>query len=299
MGVLLASVRQIRPEPVAIAASAGRRLPARAARLLAAARGAWPRCSWPPFVATSLAWQVYFDRKFEQATRVVAAAGGRTYHGPRDRYHTFWHPLWCGLGDFGEKHGYEWRDKAAARYAAPIVRDRYRALGKEPDWPYLFWDPVYNEVLAEKIRYDITHDPIWYLEVLALRIGRVFTWTTPVRLAPDRGGSTCPGAVSRPYRSSSPSRFTRSWTPPQGGVFSARHLAAGHSRVLRHRPRPDLRELVPHHRGRHRAVRADRRIPRGPSTLPSRPPLRQQQVHHPSVAAHAVRLGPGSSGRRR
>jgi hypothetical protein len=130
MGVLLASVRQIRPEPVAIAASAG------LACLLV------PRASWlrraalaallvAAFVATSLAWQVYFDRKFEQATRVVAAAGGRTYHGPRDRYHTFWHPLWCGLGDFGEKHGYEWRDKAARALrrsdrAGPLPRARKR-----------------------------------------------------------------------------------------------------------------------------------------------------------------------------
>jgi len=211
MGVLLASVRQIRPEPVAIAASAG------VACLLV------PRASWgrraalaallvAAFVATSLAWQVYFDRKFDQATRVVAAAGGRVYHGPRDRYHTFWHPLWCGLGDFGEKHGYEWRDKAAARYAAPLVRNRYRALGLEPDWPYLFWDPVYNEVLAEKIRYDITHDPIWYLEVLALRVGRVFAWTTPVRLAagpwwldlPWNGLATIPLLLAL--------ALTRSWT---------------------------------------------------------------------------------------
>ena len=140
IGVVLGTVRQIRPEPGAIVVSAG------LACLLV------PRLSWPRraalaavlvagFLGTSAAWQGYFDHKFDEATRVVSAAGGRVYHGPRDRYHAFWHPLWCGLGDFGAKHGYEWRDKAAAHYAAPIVQERYRALGREPNWSYLFWDP--------------------------------------------------------------------------------------------------------------------------------------------------------------
>jgi len=185
IGVLLASVQQIRPEPVAILASA-------ALACLLASRASWPRRAVLAgvlvggFLLASWSWQRYFDRKFDEATRVVAAAGGRVYHGPRDRYHTFWHPLWCGLGDFGQKHGYEWRDKAAAHYAAPIVLERYHARGQEPEWSYLFWDPVYNQVLAEKIRYDVTHDPVWYAGVLVRRVVRVFTWTTPVRLAAGR-----------------------------------------------------------------------------------------------------------------
>jgi len=185
IGLLLACVRQVRPEPVAILGSAG-------LACLLVSRASWPRRAALAavlvggFLIASWGWQKYFDRKFDEATRVVAAAGGRVYHGPRDRYHTFWHPLWCGLGDFGRKHGYEWRDKAAARFAAPIVRDRYRAMGKEPDWPYLFWDPVYNQVLEDKIRYDVIHDPLWYAGVLARRVARVFTWTTPVRLAAGR-----------------------------------------------------------------------------------------------------------------
>ena len=151
IGVILGTIRQIRPEPGAIVVSAG-------LACLLAARVSWPRRAAlaavlvASFLGTSAAWQGYFDRKFDEATRVVSAAGGRVYHGPRDRYHAFWHPLWCGLGDFGQKHGYEWRDKAAAHYAAPIVQERYRALGREPNWSYLFWDPVYYEVLADKVR---------------------------------------------------------------------------------------------------------------------------------------------------
>jgi len=183
IGVVLGTIRQIRPEPGAIVVSAG-------LACLLVSRASWPRrmalaaVLVASFLGTSAAWQAYFDYKFDEATRVVSAAGGRVYHGPRDRYHAFWHPLWCGLGDFGAKHGYEWRDKAAAHYAAPIVLERYRALGRgEPNWSYLFWDPVYYDVLADKVRYDITHDPLWYIGVLARRVARVFTWTTPVRLA--------------------------------------------------------------------------------------------------------------------
>jgi hypothetical protein len=182
IGVVLGTIRQIRPEPGAIVVSAF-------LACLLVARTSWPRRAAlavvlvGSFVGTSAAWQRYFDYKFDEATRVVSAAGGRVYHGPRDRYHAFWHPLWCGLGDFGQKHGYEWRDKAAAHYAAPIVQEKYKALGREPNWSYLFWDPIYYEVLADKVRYDVTHDPLWYLGVLARRVARVFTWTTPVRLA--------------------------------------------------------------------------------------------------------------------
>jgi hypothetical protein len=182
IGIVLGTIRQIRPEPGAIVVSAG-------LACLLVSRASLPRrvalaaVLVASFAGTAAAWQAYFDHKFDEASRVVSAAGGRVYHGPRDRYHAFWHPLWCGLGDFGAKHGYEWRDKAAAHYAAPIVQERYRALGREPNWSYLFWDPIYYDVLADKVRYDIAHDPLWYIGVLARRVARVFTWTTPVRLA--------------------------------------------------------------------------------------------------------------------
>jgi hypothetical protein len=182
IGALLGSVRQIRPEPVAILAAA-------AAACLLLSRSSWRRraalCAvlLASFFVTTSLWSAFFDHKFEEARQVVASAGGNVYQGPRDRYHTFWNPLWCGLGDFGQKYGYEWRDKAAAHYAAPIMRKRYQQLRREPDWRYLYWDPVYDEVLREKILHDITHDPLWYLGVLARRVGRVLAWTTPLRLA--------------------------------------------------------------------------------------------------------------------
>jgi hypothetical protein len=182
VGILLASVRQIRPEPVAILASAG-------LACLLVARTSWPRriamaaVLAVSFVGGSAAWQAYFDHKFDEAAGVVSAAGGQVYQGRRDRYHMFWHPMWCGLGDFGREYGYEWRDKAALRYASRKVELRYHELGKEPDWENFFWDPVYDQVLKEKVLGDIRQHPAWYLGVLARRMGRVLTWTTPVRLA--------------------------------------------------------------------------------------------------------------------
>jgi hypothetical protein len=191
LGALLGTVRQIRPEPVAILAAA-------AAACVTLARASWLRrialgaVLLVTFSLTSRLWLSYFDHKFDEARQVVAAAGGRVYEGPRDRYHMFWHPFWCGLGDFGQDRGYQWWDRAAYRYATPLVRARYEALGHEPDWRFIVWDPVYNEVLAAKVRHDITHHPFWYAGILIRRIWRVLTWTTPVRFAAGPWSVTVP-----------------------------------------------------------------------------------------------------------
>ena len=183
LGVLLATVRQVRPEPLTILASA-------AAACLLFAPASWRRrvaltaALAAGFVGSGLAWRAYFDHKFEEARTVVAAAGGNVYQGPRDRHHSFWHPLWCGLGDFDKTYGYEWSDPAARRYATPIVRERYAARGlPPPDDRVLQWEPAYNEVLKEKVLHDIRNDPAWYLGILVRRMGRVLMWTTPVRLS--------------------------------------------------------------------------------------------------------------------
>jgi len=214
-GVLMGTVRQIRSEPVPILLSAavvylvasGLRWRRRAALLVLLGLS---------FVATSRAWQAYFDHKFEQARAVVAQAGGHVYPGPRDRYHAFWHAIWCGLGDFDTRHGYAWDDMAAARYARDAVMERYgidlpeMEPGQRYTWGY--WDqgeryykahcemPHYAEVLREKVLHDLTHDPLWYLGTLVRRLGRVLAQTTPVRVAIGPRWVTLPmhGAVFLP-----------------------------------------------------------------------------------------------------
>jgi hypothetical protein len=202
-GLLLASIRQIRTEPTVVAASA---LAAyvTARQLAPRVRAALVLLLATTFWAGSAAWTRYFDQKFAEAYRVVKAAGGHPYDGPRQVYHFFWHALWCGLGDFDTRYGYEWNDLAAMAYALPILEARgFRAEGYpalEPQ-PYdsltlgVYWDrgrkyartifelPQYADVIRDKLLHDVSHDPAWYLGILGKRAWRLFTTTTPPSLS--------------------------------------------------------------------------------------------------------------------
>jgi hypothetical protein len=206
-GALLATIRQVRTEPVMVIIPAGlsylviagARWRTRLALVGILALG---------FVLGSRAWESYFDYKFEQARQAVEAAGGHPYSAPRDLHHMRWHPIWIGLGDFDRKYGYAWDDRIAAAYAFPILRDRYGV--KLPKWDgrsYVcdeYWDeakkyyktpyelPHYAEVIRDKVIHDITHDPVWYLGILLRRAWRVATQTPPVRLALGRWHLTLP-----------------------------------------------------------------------------------------------------------
>jgi len=198
-GLLLASVKQVRPEPLVLILS-----PLGCYLLLAQA-------SWLVRVGLVLvlvaaygvgtwAWAHFFDAKFAQAQRVVAAAGGHPYVGPRSHNHLFWHPIWCGLGDFDSTHGYKWDDQAAADYALPILERDYgvkvpatartRVLFENTYWdkagryyvmPYEL--PHYEDVVRDKVLGDIARDPLWYLGILAQRAWRIVRQTTPPRIA--------------------------------------------------------------------------------------------------------------------
>src|SRR5262249_12296218 len=72
-------------------------------------------------LATQWGWNAYLDRKYDQANQAVRSAGGHPYEGPRHDAHVFWHAVWCGLGDFDTKYGYQWNDLAAYAYAEPIL----------------------------------------------------------------------------------------------------------------------------------------------------------------------------------
>jgi hypothetical protein len=197
-GLFVATVRQIRPEPfLTIAAVAMAMLWATSltwrARLLAVAVLAGAT------LFGIRAWDAYFDRKFEQAARVVASAGGHVLSDTPGHYHVFWHPIWCGLGDFDTTHGHKWDDSAAAAYAQPVLKARYNQdlpwwWGVEtenvertasdyldPDHLYYrtpYFEPHYDEVLREKVLSDIRQDPAWFAGILGRRLARVFTETT-------------------------------------------------------------------------------------------------------------------------
>jgi hypothetical protein len=198
---LMGTVRQIRSEPALVCGAVGFvylwlpkqtwRVRIGLAALLAAA-----------FVAASAGWSAYFTSKFKQADQVVARSGGAVFKGPRSIYHMVWHPIWCGLSDFGAERGYRWDDRAAARYALPILKDRYGIEGVElrgNEWvSAAFWDrehhyyvtpyelPHYNDVLREKVADDVRSHPAWFAGILAKRVWRILTETSPARLAMGR-----------------------------------------------------------------------------------------------------------------
>jgi hypothetical protein len=219
VGLLVGTVRQIRPEPVTILASA-------TLACLVLPRTSWLRRAalaatvFVSFAAVSAAWTAYFDHKFDEAQQVVGKAGGQLYQGARDTHHMFWHPLWCGLGDFDKTHGYLWSDKAAKYFAMPIVEARYRERGQgESNERFLFWDPVYEEVLKEKVVGDIKADPLWYAGILLRRMARVLSWTTPVRLTvgPWHAGLRWTGWAALPMLAAL--AWTRSWPALKMALF--------------------------------------------------------------------------------
>jgi len=198
-GVFLATLRQVRLESALIVASCF--LAALLApNLRCRARAALAALLIMTFVATSLFWSDYFARKQNEAESVVRQAGGRIFPNPFLRYHHFWQPLWCGLGDFGQDKGFSWNDRDMAAYARPIIENRYGE--KPPAWsgennvyendPWdaegRFYRVIYElphmeEVLRDNVVSTISADPSWYAGILLSRIERTLSEVAPVGLA--------------------------------------------------------------------------------------------------------------------
>lgn len=141
------------------------------------------------------------DRRFQKTAAKVAEVGGSVFTGPRYYYHEFWHVIWCGLGDFDTKKGYEWNDANAFRYVVPRlqamhpeeklrvyhwIERTYDAQGKYP----VFIGEIsgYHDIVRDKIVGDIKSDPAWYVDILAKRVKRTLDSTTPVGFAHAREG---------------------------------------------------------------------------------------------------------------
>ncbi len=140
----------------------------------------------------------FFDRKLEQSKAAMATVHGPVYAGPVAHFHEFWHAVWCGLGDFDTKYGYQWEDRAAYRSADVELKKRNPGLELDPNhWVQpRFWDPPtnryevyyfetphYHEVIRDKVLGDIKKDPLWYLNILRLRAERTLTEVTPIGFA--------------------------------------------------------------------------------------------------------------------
>jgi hypothetical protein len=196
-GVIIATIKQVRSEPTALILSA-------TFSYLLISRGTWRMKGGlllllaTSFSLTQYGWKSYFDRKYEEAAREVKRVGGEPYTGNRRQYHGFWHPFWCGLGDFGQEYGYnEFSDKAAVQYVFPILKEKYkvklpeawsesgkRTWNHDKKYANTYYElPHYSEVLRDKITHDIANDPLWYFNILLHRLWRIITKITPVRFS--------------------------------------------------------------------------------------------------------------------
>jgi tetratricopeptide (TPR) repeat protein len=207
-GVILGTVRQIRTEPILVLVAVA------AAYLTATHVRSWLRLAavvvlGGAYLGASSGWTAYFDAKFREAQRVVRAAGGHVYNGPRQTHHFFWHALWCGLGDFDQKYGHRWSDITAYSYAWSILQQRHvpdpsgyppRAADATDVFSLaVYWDegrlypqtpyetPMYAELIRNKVIRDIVHDPAWYVGILSRRIARLLAESTPPSLALGNG----------------------------------------------------------------------------------------------------------------
>jgi hypothetical protein len=151
------------------------------------------------FLCAGLAWNTYFKLKFDQASRVLAKAGGTPYTGPFVLYHPVWHNLALGLSDFDKKKGWKWDDRMAYQMGMEALRKKYKMeippfkqygyfLEKSYDgkglYPVLAEEvPHYYDVIRDKVLADIKSDPVWYLNILRERAWRILDETTPLQLA--------------------------------------------------------------------------------------------------------------------
>lgn len=181
-GVVLGTLRHVRSETVVLAL--GPLIAACLARRLSPyARIAMAVGFLITFAATDLAWQKYFASKIEHVTREFA---GRVSLPPGgfEAHHLVWHAIWCGLGDFDTKYGFEWNDGAAEKYAMPILERDYGIKG--PERPFFY--PEYSKVIRDSVVGTIESDPVWYAEILVKRVQRLATELTPLRLGLSGGG---------------------------------------------------------------------------------------------------------------
>lgn len=141
--------------------------------------------------------RAHFDRSWDAAYALVVKHGGHPYTGDRIPGHKFWHPMFCGLGDFGSDKGYAWDDRVAYHYATPILNERYamdlRYSGAyhtdnyydADSLYYVKFDEIqaYEDLMKEKVTGDTSADPAWYMGILLQRVLRTLTVTLPFKFA--------------------------------------------------------------------------------------------------------------------
>lgn len=203
--VLIAFFRQVRPEHIVLVFAV-------LGVYVSIGHLSWRRRAAPLIVFLLIyflnlrAWEKFWDFKYHQAVEKVEAAGGTVYRGERMMYHSLWHPVWGGLGDFDPKYGYEWKDDAAYRYALPAIEAKFGkkySLAEGTNYLDTYYEgtpwrmkpeclPEYGGVMRDKVLGDMLRDPLWYAGILFKRAVRILHQTTPLRFAMERDFVTLP-----------------------------------------------------------------------------------------------------------
>lgn len=141
------------------------------------------------FFCAELAYGNYFEHKFKEASVVVSKKGGDAYSGNRMKHHPFWHSIWCGLGDFDGKYGYDWYDVTANNFVESRFREEYgeKIFGgidtTSSAFVYYFHLlPEYEIFLRDKVIKDITKDPLWYAGILMKRCMTIAVYAAAYKL---------------------------------------------------------------------------------------------------------------------
>jgi hypothetical protein len=215
-GIILGTIRTFRSEPMPIILAVLLTYAQVGIAIDGKARAVWLRRAalvvlfFATFSFTDKTWTRYFNAKNDQARTFLTRVGGHPFPGPMRMYHHFWHPVWCGLGDFDTTKGYKWDDFSALAYAKPILVNQYHEYVPSgsfaaPRTPEEWWDdggfykrlpydiPHYNDIIRDKVVGDIKSDPMWYARIIAKRVERVLTEPTPVRITWNKDWITLPG----------------------------------------------------------------------------------------------------------
>ncbi len=137
------------------------------------------------FAVSAKSLELYFNKKSDETMSYLKARNVISYKelSSKNSYHTVWHPIFVGFGDFDKKYGFRWDDNSAYDYALPILKERYpQKYASSSDREIITADPRYNAIIRDKVINTIVHDPAWYINIIIQRADALFTKTVPVTL---------------------------------------------------------------------------------------------------------------------
>lgn len=156
-------------------------------------------------VLVSKSLDAYFDYKSRQSRAFITSVGGKIFAGEPNLYHSFWHPIAAGLGDYGMDRGFAWDDVATYQLALPKVNqrmDRHFVVDH-----YFFVEPSmapeqwlkpetlreYDETLRDIVVTTVQEHPKWYLDILVKRVAALLASMDHIRVG------WASGEVSMPF----------------------------------------------------------------------------------------------------